>query len=206
MSYQLVDTQPECPPRPFIPRTHAPYHLRIGPSTGFASLRLLELWQFRGLLSALAIRDIKLRYRQTALGASWVLLQPLIASGILAFVFGTVAGLTKPGGGSVFLFVMAGYIGWTVFSGTFTRSGQSVLQQSALISKVYFPPAHSARLGCYLCPAGHLRGHDALPFIGLSLRLPLRMADPHFTDMGGGSGDVRLWTRSGQRLFHCPLP
>jgi lipopolysaccharide transport system permease protein len=98
-----------------------------------------EVWKFRGLLAALAIRDIKLRYRQTALGVGWVVLQPLLASGILAFVFGTVAGVTKPGKSSVFIFVLAGFIGWSLFSTTFARAGQSLLHQSVLISKVFFP-------------------------------------------------------------------
>jgi homopolymeric O-antigen transport system permease protein len=120
-------------------RTNAPYHLRIRASTHFARFDPSELWQFRGLLGALALRDVKLRYRQTALGVGWVLLQPLLASGILAFVFGTVAGLTRPGRTSVFVFVLAGFIGWTVFNATFVRTSSSVLQQSALIVKVYFP-------------------------------------------------------------------
>jgi lipopolysaccharide transport system permease protein len=115
------------------------YHLRIRPSTHFARFDPLELWQFRGLLGALALRDIKLRYRQTALGIGWVLLQPLLASGVLAFVFGTIAGVTRPGKTTVFVFVLAGFIGWTVFNATFSRTGSSVLQQSALIVKVYFP-------------------------------------------------------------------
>ena len=140
MSYPLVEdpVQRTSAFRPEV-RTNARYHLRIRPSTYFAPFDLLELWQFRGLLGALALRDIKLRYRQTALGIGWVLLQPLLASGILAFVFGTVAGLTRPGRTSVFVFVLAGFIGWTVFNATFARTSSSVLQQSALIVKVYFP-------------------------------------------------------------------
>lgn len=115
------------------------YHLHIHSSRGFAGFNLRELWDFRGLLAALAIRDIKLRYRQTALGVAWVVLQPLLASGILAFVFGTVAGITKPGRTSVFVFVLGGFIGWSLFSATFVRSGNSLIQHSALISKVFFP-------------------------------------------------------------------
>src|SRR5271166_815552 len=87
------------------------YHLRIRSSRGFAGFNLRELWDFRGLLAALAIRDIKLRYRQTALGVAWVALQPL-----LAFVFGTVAGIIKPGRSSAFVFVLGGFIGWSLFS------------------------------------------------------------------------------------------
>jgi lipopolysaccharide transport system permease protein len=111
----------------------------IRPSKSWSVADPGEVWKFRGLLAAFAIRDIKLRYRQTALGVAWVVLQPLLASGILAFVFGTVAGVTKPGKSSVFIFVLAGFIGWSLFSTTFARAGQSLLQQSVLISKVFFP-------------------------------------------------------------------
>jgi len=115
------------------------YHLRIKPTTGFGGLNFSELWAFRGLLAALALRDIKLRYRQTALGVAWVLVQPILASGILAFVFGIVAGVTKPGRSPIFQFVLGGYMGWSLFSSVFSRSGQSLLQHSALITKVFFP-------------------------------------------------------------------
>ncbi len=115
------------------------YHVRIRHSAGFEWPDLREFLEFRGLLVALAIRDIKLRYRQTALGIIWVILQPLLASGILAFVFGTIAGITKPEHSSVFVFVFAGFIGWTLFNTAFTRASQSLVQNSALIAKVYFP-------------------------------------------------------------------
>jgi lipopolysaccharide transport system permease protein len=116
-----------------------PYHLRIRPSAGFAGPDFAECWNFRGLLAALAIRDIKLRYRQTALGVTWVIFQPLLASGILAFVFGTIARVTQPERSSVFIFVLGGFIGWTLFSATCLRASQSLLQHSMLISKVFFP-------------------------------------------------------------------
>jgi lipopolysaccharide transport system permease protein len=111
----------------------------IRPSKGWSVVDPAEIWKFRGLLAAFAIRDIKLRYRQTILGVAWVILQPLLASGILAFVFGTVAGVTKPTKSSVFIFVLAGFIGWSLFNAAFTRAGQSLVQQSVLISKVFFP-------------------------------------------------------------------
>jgi lipopolysaccharide transport system permease protein len=114
-------------------------HLRIRPSAGFEWYYFAECWKFRGLLAALAIRDIKLRYRQTALGAAWVIFQPLLASGVLAFVFGTIAGVTRPERSSVFIFVLGSFIGWTLFSSTCTRASQSLLQHSMLISKVFFP-------------------------------------------------------------------
>src|ERR1700735_3233039 len=115
------------------------YHLRIRPTTGVEGPDFAEYWNFRGLLGALVMRDIKLRYRQTALGVAWVILQPLLASGILAFVFGTVAGVTKPGRSSFFMFVLGGFIGWSIFSATLSRASQSLVQHSALIAKVFFP-------------------------------------------------------------------
>ena len=127
---EKMATAARCPPCPLT---------TIRPSKGWSAADPGEVWKFRGLLAALAIRDIKLRYRQTALGVGWVVLQPLLASGILAFVFGTVAGVTKPGKSSVFIFVLAGFIGWSLFSTTFARAGQSLLHQSVLISKVFFP-------------------------------------------------------------------
>src|SRR5271169_700556 len=127
------------------------YHLRIRPSTQFVGPDFAEFWSFRGLLAALAMRDIKLRYRQTALGVAWVVLQPLFASGVLAFVFGTVAGVTRPERSSAFIFVLGGFIGWTLFSATLTRASQALLQHSMLISKVFFPrlilPASAAVSG-----------------------------------------------------------
>lgn len=127
------------------------HHLRIRPSKGFKGPDFAECWNFRGLLAALAVRDIKLRYRQTALGVAWVILQPLFASGVLAFVFGTIAGVTRPERSSVFIFVLGGFIGWMLFSATWARASQSLLQHSTLISKVFFPrlilPAAAAASG-----------------------------------------------------------
>jgi lipopolysaccharide transport system permease protein len=96
------------------------------------------MWRFRDVLRALALRDLKLRYRQTALGVAWVLLQPLIASGIFAFVFGRVAGLSSSGV-PYFLFAYAGLLGWNAFSETVTKGTSSLVGNQAMISKIYFP-------------------------------------------------------------------
>src|SRR5262249_48908554 len=109
-------------------------HLIIKPSTGWQSLNLREIWQFRDLLFTLAVRDIKLRYRQTALGAVWVVLQPLVAAGIFSFVFGTVAKLKTD-----FLFSYVGMLGWNLFANTLTRSSGCLVGSAHLVSKVYFP-------------------------------------------------------------------
>lgn len=110
----------------------------IEPSSGWAALNLRELWIYRDLLSILAGRDIKLRYKQTALGVIWVILQPLVAALIFTVIFGRFAKL--PSGGSPYiLFVFCGLLPWNFFAGSVQRAGNSLVAESRLISKVYFP-------------------------------------------------------------------
>lgn len=113
--------------------------ITIRASRGWSALRLHEVWQFRDLLFSLARRDLKLRYKQTALGVAWVVIQPLMSAAILAFVFGRVAGMTAPDGISYFLFAFAGFQGWNLFSGTLTKAGTSLVGNAHLITKVFFP-------------------------------------------------------------------
>lgn len=101
-------------------------------------LNLREIWHFRDLLLSLVSRDLKLRYKQTALGAIWVVLQPLMAAGIFSFVFGTVAKMPSDGL-PYFLFSYAGLLGWGLFNNTVTKAGASLTGNAPLISKVYFP-------------------------------------------------------------------
>ena len=102
------------------------------------ALDLPELWRYRDLWLTLALRDIKLRYRQTALGVAWVVLLPLLASGVFTVVFGMVAKLPSDGS-PYFLFVFAGFLGWTSFQNTLQRCSVSLVGNSVLISRVYFP-------------------------------------------------------------------
>ena len=117
---------------------NAPNTTVIQPSSGWAALNLKEVWQFRDLLLSLAGRDIKLRYRQTALGAAWVVLQPLIAAGVFSLVFGRVAKLPSDGL-PYFLFSYAGLLAWNAFSGTLTKASTCLVGNSQLVSKIYFP-------------------------------------------------------------------
>jgi lipopolysaccharide transport system permease protein len=112
--------------------------LTIEPGASAIRQYAIDLWHHRDLVPVLAMRDIKLRYRQTALGAGWVILQPLFSAGILSFVFGRVAKLPSEGV-PYFLFAFAGMMGWTAFATTLTRSSSSLVSQSALVSKIFFP-------------------------------------------------------------------
>jgi lipopolysaccharide transport system permease protein len=112
--------------------------LRIRPTRGWAPLNVGELWNYRDLLWLLVERDIKLLYKQTALGVVWVVLQPAVAAIILALIFGRVAKLPSDGV-PYLLFVFCGLTVWTYFSQALQRAGNSLVGNSQLVSKVYFP-------------------------------------------------------------------
>ena len=110
----------------------------IRPRRGWAFPPFRELWRYRDLLGILSVRDVKLRYRQTALGAAWVVLQPILGAGVFAFLFGTVADLPT-GGLPPLLFSYAGLLGWNAFATILTKCGNSLVSNTHLVSKIYFP-------------------------------------------------------------------
>ncbi len=97
-----------------------------------------ELWEAREVFTRFGTRDLKLRYRQTALGVIWVVLQPLLSAGIFSVVFGQIADLSSDGV-PYFVFSFAGMLAWTVFNGIVTRAAPSLVNNQALVSKVFFP-------------------------------------------------------------------
>ncbi len=110
----------------------------IQPSSGWQALDLGELWRYRELIYFLAWRDIKVRYKQTVLGVAWALLQPLAATGLFTVFFGVLAGV--PSDGLPYpLFAYAGLLPWTYFANATTKVGGSLVANTNLISKVYFP-------------------------------------------------------------------
>lgn len=110
----------------------------LEPSTGWAALRLRELWDYRELLFFLIWRDVKVRYKQTALGVAWAVLQPLLAMFVFSLFFGRLAriasdGLPYP------VFNLAGLVPWTFFAFGLNEAAASVVGSRHLITKVYFP-------------------------------------------------------------------
>src|SRR6185436_12827848 len=101
-------------------------------------LDLLALWQRRELLFFLVWRDVKVRYKQTAIGAVWAVLSPLLTVLIFAVVFGRLAKLPSDGVPYV-VFAFAGFLPWTYFAQAMARSSASLVGNAALITKVYFP-------------------------------------------------------------------
>ena len=97
-----------------------------------------DLWRYRELAGFLAWRDIKVRYKQAVLGVAWAIIQPAVQTVLLTFVFGKLAKM--PDGGLPYpLIVLTGLLPWQLFTGAFTGTGNSLVGNSHLISKVYFP-------------------------------------------------------------------
>jgi lipopolysaccharide transport system permease protein len=99
---------------------------------------LKELWQFRELFYFLAWRDIKIRYTQTLLGVAWAVIQPVCTMLVFTFMFGKMAGMPSDGTPHA-LFYFSALLPWTYFSSMLTTVGNSLLSNSSLLTKVYFP-------------------------------------------------------------------
>src|SRR6478736_4782048 len=97
-----------------------------------------EMWEAREVFTRFGIRDLKLRYRQTALGVIWVILQPLLSAGVFSIVFGKVAKLPSDGV-PYFIFSFAGMLIWNVISNIIARGSGALVQNASLVSKVFFP-------------------------------------------------------------------
>jgi lipopolysaccharide transport system permease protein len=114
--------------------------LVIEPTPGWQALNLRELWRYRELLYFLTWRDVKIRYKQTALGAAWAVLQPVMTMIVFTIFFGRLAGLNKRTGDLPYpLFVYAGLLPWAFFTNSITNAGASVVNSQNLITKIYFP-------------------------------------------------------------------
>jgi lipopolysaccharide transport system permease protein len=112
--------------------------LRIAPSRGWVPLKLGELWAYRELLYFLVWRDIKVRYKQTALGASWAIIQPFMTMVVFSLFFGHLAKM--PSDNVPYpIFAFAALVPWTFFANGLSQSSNSLVGASNLITKVYFP-------------------------------------------------------------------
>jgi lipopolysaccharide transport system permease protein len=112
--------------------------VRIRPSKGWVSLNLGDLWEYRELLYFLIWRDIKVRYKQTALGASWAILQPLLTMTVFSLFLGKLGKI--PSDGIPYpIFSFAALVPWTFFANGLTQGANSMVGNSGLITKIYFP-------------------------------------------------------------------
>jgi lipopolysaccharide transport system permease protein len=113
-------------------------HLRIAPSKGWVSLKLRELWSYRELLYFLIWRDVKVRYKQTALGIAWAVVQPLFTMVVFSVFFGKLGKI--PSDGIPYpIFAFAALVPWTFFANGLNLSSASLVDSANLLRKVYFP-------------------------------------------------------------------
>lgn len=113
--------------------------LRLEPTRGFSRvLSPTELWRYRDLAFQIAARDVTVRYRQTALGAAWAVLQPVGFMVVFSLFFGRLAGVSSDGLPYA-LFSLAALVPWTYFSNAVLLGSESLVSNNALVSKIYFP-------------------------------------------------------------------
>jgi len=134
---ELVNRIEECP-EPDVPPAEKRAVIILRPSSRWQLINLRELWQFRELIVQFAWRDVKVRYKQTIIGAAWAILQPALMMVVFTICFSRLAGVDSadipyP------LFVYAGLLPWTFFASAITSAGNSVIGSERLITKIYFP-------------------------------------------------------------------
>jgi lipopolysaccharide transport system permease protein len=135
MAYLTADQPLTAEARPTVSATVT---VRIEPPRGWLELRLRETWEYRELLYFFLWRDIKVRYKQTAIGVVWVVLQPLLSMGVFTLFFGRLAKL--PSDGLPYpVFYFAALVPWTYFSTALTTATNVVVDNQRIITKVYFP-------------------------------------------------------------------
>lgn len=158
--------------RPFVRRQARP---------GWVAIDFLELWRYRELLLFQALRDIKVRYKQTALGAAWAILQPVLTMVVFTIFFGTLAGV--PSDGAPYpIFAFAALLPWQLFAFALTQSSNSLVDSAHILTKVYFPrlivPLASVLAGlvdfaiAWVVLVGMMVYYDIVPGWGI-LTLPL---------------------------------
>ena len=167
----------------------------IEPSRGWRRLDLRELWAYRELLVALTVRDIKVRYKQTVLGAAWAILQPFMAMVVFTIFFGRLANM--PSDGHPYpIFVYSALVPWTFFANAITSSSNSLIGSAHLVSKVYFPrliiPLSAVGVGLidFAIAASILIAMMLFYGVGWSLNLlmmPVLLLAIAFTALGAGA-------------------
>lgn len=111
----------------------------IAPRRGWQRLALGELWRYRDLLWFLTLRDVKVRYKQTALGAAWAVIQPLAMMVVASVFFGRLLGVTHRIDVPYPIFFFAGMLAWTFFAGAVNASAMSLVTNAQMLRKIYFP-------------------------------------------------------------------
>jgi lipopolysaccharide transport system permease protein len=158
------------------------FHLRIEPSRGWVSLKLRELWEYHELLYFLTWRDVKVRYKQTVLGAAWAIIQPFFTMIVFSLFFGNLANI--PSDGIPYpIFSYAALVPWTFFANGMSQSSNSLVGAANLIKKIYFPrlviPISSVISGvvdfalAFIVLLGMMLAYGIVPTLNVIFLLPL---------------------------------
>jgi lipopolysaccharide transport system permease protein len=168
----------------------------ITPPKRFLSVNWKELWRFRDLFLVLAWRDISVRYKQTALGVLWAILQPVVTMIVFTFIFNRMAKIESGDGTPYPIFLYVGLLLWQYFSSTLTNASGSMVSSANLISKIYFPrliiPATAAVTGLVdlaiasVILIGMMLYYGFVPQIIGILILPLLLLSTVLSALGAG--------------------
>jgi len=127
------------------------YEFIIAPPKRWLAINWQELWRYRDLFLVLAWRDISVRYKQTALGIVWAIFQPFVTMIVFTFIFNRMANISSGDNTPYPIFLYVGLLLWQYYSSTLTNASNSMISNSALIQKIYFPrlivPATAATTG-----------------------------------------------------------
>lgn len=168
----------------------------ISPPKRWLSINWHELWRYRDLFLVLAWRDISVRYKQTALGVIWAIFQPFITMIVFTFIFNHIASISSGDGTPYPVFLYVGLLLWQYYSGTLTNASNSMVNNSSLIQKVYFPrlivPAAAAITGLIdlaiaaVILAAMMAYYGIMPHITGLLLLPVLLIISVLSAMGMG--------------------
>ncbi len=118
---------------------HEPTTVYIKPSTGIAALNLRDLWVYRELVYFMIWRDVRVRYKQTMLGAAWAIIQPVLSMLVFTFIFGRVAKLPTDGNIPYPIFSYVALLPWGLFVTALNQASRSLTSNNNMITKIYFP-------------------------------------------------------------------
>jgi len=118
---------------------HEPTTIYIKPTTGFAALNLRDMWIYRELIYFMIWREIKVRYKQTMLGAAWAIIQPVLTMIVFTFLFGRIAKLPTDGDIPYPIFSYTALLPWGLFVAALNQASRSLTSNQNMVSKIYFP-------------------------------------------------------------------
>ncbi len=119
--------------------SHEPATIYIKPSTGLAALNLKDLWAYRELVYFMIWRDVKVRYKQTMLGAAWAIIQPVLTMIVFTFLFGRIAKLPTDGDIPYPIFSYTALLPWGLFTAALNQASRSLTTNQSMVTKIYFP-------------------------------------------------------------------